>query len=294
MKNSQRFAKVAIVPVLIACSAFASGENAAPDKSASATGGKKEYRFKVSRHASVTIDNQYGPILVKAGADKEVVVTALTNSDKVEIDEGKSGNRVGMTSHLLAGADSNSGRVEYEVLVPVDANVTLRSTSGQLHVERLRGDIQLESSSDIDVRDISSGHVHIKTLNGPVTLTNVRDGHIEITSVSGDVVLNSVNGPLVQVNSNSGKIRYDGDFGGGGDYNLTSHSGDIEATAPSYASIDVTARSEQGKVENDFSLQPKHTTFLMKAGSAFAGTMGEAASSVKLFSFSGKIHLKKR
>ena len=136
--------------------------------------------------------------------------------------------------------------------------------------------------------------MHIKTLNGPVTLTNVRDGHIEITSVSGDVVLNSVNGPLVQVNSNSGKIRYDGDFGGGGDYNLTSHSGDIEATAPSYASIDVTARSEQGKVENDFSLQPKHTTFLMKAGSAFAGTMGEAASSVKLFSFSGKIHLKKR
>jgi len=67
--------------------------------------------------------------------------------------------------------------------------------------------------------------------------------------VSGDVVMNSVNGPFVLVNSNSGKIHYDGEFGGGGEYSLTSHTGDIEALAPSYASIDVTARSEQGKVE---------------------------------------------
>ncbi len=295
MNSSQRFAKVIAVPVLLVSAMLVSAENAPGEKSgAIASGEKKEYRFKVKHHASVTIDNQYGPISVKAGNEKEVVVTALTNSDKVEIDQGKTGNRVGITSHLLPGANVNSGRVQYEVLVPADANVTLRSTSGQLHVEKLRGDIQLESSSDIDVRDLSAGHVHIKTLNGPVTLTNVRDGHVEITSVSGDVNLNAVNGPLVQVNSNTGKIRYDGDFGGGGDYNFTSHSGDIEAMAPSYASIDVTARSEQGKVENDFPLQPKHTTFLMKAGSAFAGTMGEAASSVKLFSFSGKIHLKKR
>jgi DUF4097 and DUF4098 domain-containing protein YvlB len=127
-----------------------------------------------------------------------------------------------------------------------------------------------------------------------VTLTNIRDGHVEITSVSGEVVLNSVNGPLVQVNSTSGRIRYDGDFGSGGEYSLTSHSGDIEASAPADASIDVTARSVRGKVENDFLLQPKHTPFAIKAGSAFAGTMGKAASSVNLLSFSGKIHLKKR
>lgn len=270
-----------VVTLLLVGTVFASAE-------------KKEYRFKVGKRASVTIDNQYGPVSVKAGADKEVIVTATRYSDKVEIDQGKSGRRVDVTSHLLAGADKDSGRVDYQVLVPADADVTLRCTSGQLHVEKLHGDIRLESSSDIDVRDVNNGHVHIKTLNGPVTLTNVSHGHVEITSVSGDVVLNAVSGPLVQVNSNSGKIRYDGDFGGGGDYNLTSHSGDIEATAPAYASIDVTARSEQGKVENDFQLHPKHTSFLMKAGSAFAGTMGEAASSVKLFSFSGKIHLKKR
>jgi DUF4097 and DUF4098 domain-containing protein YvlB len=112
--------------------------------------------------------------------------------------------------------------------------------------------------------------------------------------VGGDVTLNHVSGPQVQVNSTSGKIHYEGDFGNSGEYYLASHSGDIEASAPNDASIDVTARSVRGKVENDFLLEPKHTPFVVKAGSAFAGTMNKAASSVRLFSFSGKIHLKKR
>ncbi len=278
----QRGAKLAVVMVLAAAT-FAVAET------------RKEYRFTVGPRASVSITNGYGPISVKPAAGNQISVTAILHSGKVEVDHSQSGNRVNIVSHLLPGATADTGRVDYEVLVPVDASVTLHSTSGPLHAEKLRGDVVLEgASANVDVRDISDAHVHVKTLNGPVTLTNIHDGHVEITSVSGDVVLNSVSGPLVQVNSTSGRIRYDGDFGSGGEYSLTSHSGDIEASAAADASIDVTARSVRGKVENDFLLQPKHTPFAIKAGSAFAGTMGKAASSVKLLSFSGKIHLKKR
>jgi DUF4097 and DUF4098 domain-containing protein YvlB len=131
-------------------------------------------------------------------------------------------------------------------------------------------------------------------MNGTVTLGNITNGHVEITSVNGDVVLKSVSGTVVDVSSTTGKITYDGDFGSAGRYQLTSHTGDIEAVAPSRASIDVVARSVKGTVENDFALEPEHTNFVVKAGSAFAGTLGKAASSVKLFTFSGKIHLKQR
>jgi DUF4097 and DUF4098 domain-containing protein YvlB len=256
---------------------------------------RQELRFKVGKKPSISINNQYGPISVKAGAKREVVITAVLHSDKVEVDQSHRGNRVDIVSHLLAGADQSTGQVDYEVLVPADANVTLISMTGPLHAEKLQGDVVMEgNTANVDVRDISDAHVHVKTLNGSVTLTDIHDGHVEITSLGGDVVMTSVSGPLVQVSSSSGQIHYDGDFGAGGEYSLTSHTGNIEATAPSYASIDVTARSEQGLVVNDFQLQPKHTSFPIKAGSAFAGTVGKAASSVKLFSFSGKIHLKKR
>ena len=278
----QRGARL-VVGVVLAAATLAVGET------------RKEYRFTVDARPSVSITNQYGPISVKPAAGNLVSVTAILHSDKVEVDQTQSGDRVDILSHLLPGATSESGRVDYDVLVPSGASVTLHSTTGPLHAEKLSGDVSLEGATAIvDVRDISDAHVHVRTLNGPVTLTNIQGGHVEITSVSGDVVLNSVSGPLVQVNSTSGRIRYDGDFGSGGQYSLTTHTGDIEASAPADASIDVTAHSVKGRVENDFPLEPKHTSFVVKAGSAFAGTIGKAASSVRLLSFSGKIHLKKR
>jgi DUF4097 and DUF4098 domain-containing protein YvlB len=283
MNRKQRIATLCVVMILVVA-AFAAAQTA-----------RKEMRFKVGRRATVSIVNQYGPISVKPGPGKQVLVTATSYSGKVEIDQSKRGNRVSVLSHLLDGADAESGRVDYEVVVPMDASVTLRSATGPLRVEKLHGNVILEGSTAmVDVRDVSAGRVHIKTLNGPVTLTNVSDDYVEITSVSGDVSLNAVNGASVHVNSSSGKIHYAGDFGESGQYQLTSHSGDIEAIAPSYASIEVVARSVQGKVENDFSLQPEHTSFVPRAGSAFAGTVGKAASAVRLLSFSGKIHLKKR
>ncbi len=255
----------------------------------------RQFQFRVHHRASVSILNQYGPISVKSAPGHQVIVNAILHSDKVEIEQNQRGNRIAIVSRVLAGADTETGMVEYEVTLPADASVTLTSATGTLHAEGLRGDLVLEGNTgSVDVRDLSQGHVHVKTLDGPVTVTNVNDGHVEITSVSGLVALKSVWGPLVQVNSNRGNIAYDGDFGGGGQYTLVTNTGNIEAIAPAYASIEVVAKSVQGKVENDFPLQSTHSSMAERAGSAFAGTLGKAASSVKLLSFSGRIHLKKR
>jgi len=263
-----------------------------------AAGTHKDYHFNVGPRAGVSVNNPYGSISVKPSTGNVVAISAVLASDKVEVDNNLVGNRVDIQSHLLAGADAQSGRVDYEILVPADASITLHSSTGPLRAEKLHGDVTLEgSAATVEIRDITSAHVHVKTLNGPVTLTNVQDGHVEVDSLSGDVTLNGVTGPLVQVISTSGGINYIGDFGDRGEYRLTSHSGDIEATVPETTSADVSARSVRGEVHDDIPLQPKtHTWFVINKGSAFWGTMGRAAvsSTVVLRSFSGKIHLRKR
>src|ERR1017187_10221731 len=100
---------------------------------------RQELRFKVGRKASVSINNQYGPISVKAGAKREVVVTAVLHSDKVEVDQSHRGNRVDIVSHLFSGADQTTGQVDYEVTVPADASVTFTSMTGPLRAEKLQG-----------------------------------------------------------------------------------------------------------------------------------------------------------
>ncbi len=259
---------------------------------------KKEYRFTVGKKAGISVMNPYGSISVKPSLNNTVTVNAILHSDKVEVDNSQNGNRVDIQSHLLAGADADSGRVDYEVLVPADASVTLHSSTGTLRAEKLHGDVNLEGAgASVVIRDISDAHVHVKTMNGTVNLDNVQNGYVEIDSLSGEVTMRSVNGPLVQVVSTSGKINYIGDFGSSGEYRLSSHSGDIEATIPEWTSADVSARSSRGEVHDDIPLQPKyHVWFPVDKGRAFAGTMGKVAvsSTVVLRTFSGKIHLRKR
>jgi DUF4097 and DUF4098 domain-containing protein YvlB len=256
---------------------------------------RKEYRYSVGPKANISVDTQYGAISVKPGAGNQVLVTAISQSDKTEVDSQQRGNRIEIASHLLTGADAQTGRVDYELQIPADANLTLRSSTGPLSAENLQGDLSFEGTDAVvNVHDVSNGHVHVTTIRGPITLSNVSNGHVEISSISGTVALRSVTGPFVRANSGSGKISYDGDFGSGGDYKFTTHSGDIEAIVPGDTSADFSVRSFKGKVRNELDLIPQHSRYLVEQGRSFFGSVGQAASKVVLHSFSGKIHLKQR
>jgi len=257
---------------------------------------RKEYRFTVAPKAGVTVDTQYGAISVKSGAPGQVVVIATIQSDKATVDVSHEGNRLEFESQLPKDANEQTGRIDYEVTVPLGTSLLLHSSNGPILAEKLQGDLSVEgASAPIQIHNVGHGHVHVKTMNGVVTLAEVNSAHVEITSISADVHLNSVTGPLVQVNSGSGKIYYDGDFGSGGDYNFSTHTGDIEAMVASDASADFTAHSMQGSVQSDVPLKPKdHTRFPVEVGRSFFGTVGKAASEVVLKSFSGKIRLKQR
>ncbi len=256
---------------------------------------RKEFRFTVDSGANISVDTVYGAITVKPGSPRQVVVVAVLQSNKAEVEHTQKGSRIEIESRLLPGADRQTGRVDYELTVPPDANVNLHSTTGPLTAERLHGDLTLEGAeAPVDIRNVSNGHVHIKTMSGAVAVTDARSSHLEITSISGDVRLKAVSGPLVQVNSGSGKIFFDGDFGSGGNYNLTTSTGDIEALVPPDVSADFRARSMHGQTVNEFSLQSSPSTSAPNVGSSFIGTIGKAASKVVFRSLGGKIRLKQR
>jgi len=165
---------------------------------------RKEFRFTVGPKANIVVDNEYGAITIRPGSPNQVLVIAVLHSDKVEVDNSHEGNRLEIESHLLKGADAQSGRVDYELTVPPNVPLTLRSSTGPLSAERLQGDLNLEGAdAEVNVRNVSHCHVHVKTMRGNVTLTDVHDGHVEINSISGDVRLNSVTGPRVLVEAGS-------------------------------------------------------------------------------------------
>jgi DUF4097 and DUF4098 domain-containing protein YvlB len=257
---------------------------------------KKEFRYTVSPKATIVVVNRFGPITVHPSAGNQVLAIATLHSSKVEVDDNHNGNRVELHTHFLQSANPQEGEVDYDLQVPADAMVNVRSANGTLSAQGLQGDLFLVGDAGpVDVRNISNGQVHVKTLNGAVTLANLTNAQVDVTSVGGDVTLNAVTGPRVSVNTATGKIVYVGDFGSDGQYSLSNHSGDIDVTIPQNASVDITARSVSGSVENDFPLaQKSHPSFASTQGRSFAGTSNAGSSSVQLRSFSGKIRLKKQ
>ena len=261
---------------------------------------QQEKRFNCGPKPSISVINEYGPVAVHAGTGNQVVLRYTLHSDKVEVDTNQSGDqngdRITVETHLLKSATGDLGQVDYELLVPVNSVVIIHSNSGTLSADHLGGDLSVEgAATPVDLENLTGGHVRVRTLSGNITLADIRQVHVVANSISGDITMRNVNGPLVEVSSNVGKIHYDGDFGGMGSYKLNSNSGDIDASIPANASVDVTATSVRGQVDNDFPLQPKaHSITIPEKGRSFVGVAGRAASSVFLHTFSGKIRLKQR
>ena len=250
---------------------------------------KKELIYNVGPQAVVSITNNYGPITVKPSGSRQVVVETVSHSDAVGLVNEQHGDRIELRS--ISGRQGTD-LVDYTVLVPVGAFVSLRSSDGTLRAQGLRGDVILEAAAaSVEVTDISDAHLHVKTLSGPITLTDIRNSHLDIHSVSGSVTMRNVTGPSVEVNSGSGRISYQGDPGSAGEYMLTSHSGDLEVSIPASALVDIKARSIKGQSDPEFPIAsgfsaPGAQNLLLKPGM----TIG---SRFELRSFRGKIRLKR-
>ena len=267
---------------------------------AQAAENRKEAKLEIAPGGNVTIVNNGGSVMLHSAFGRQVLVTYTTHSDKIEVDQNSTADkqRIELRSHTLAGQKptADEAKVDFEITVPPGVSVNVTTVSAPVTAEGLSGDLSLSSESgQISVHNVAKSHLHIRSMNAPVSLTGVTGTHVDIQSSGGAVHMSNVTGPRVAVGTTNGNIDYRGDCSGGGDYVLTTHSGEIDMWLPPSASVDLSARSRTGSVENEFPLEAKiHPTFPPAQGRSFAGTSNSGSSSVELQSFSGKIRVKKQ
>ena len=261
---------------------------------------RKEFRFDAPTGGVFTLTNSAGSVSLKAGNGRQLIVGYTTQSNKVEVDQSSTTDhrRIEITTHALPDQKPNDdeSRVDFDISIPAGISVTINTATATVTAENLSGDISLSSDTgQITAHDLVKSNLQVHTVTGAVTLNNINAGPVEVASSAGAVELTKVNGPRVKIGTGSGNITYNGDCSGMGTYVFTTHSGTINVGLPQTASVDITARSVSGDVQNDFPLTPKsHTSFTPQTGRSFAGTSNSGASSLQLQSFSGKIRVKKQ
>ena len=222
---------------------------------AHAADSRKEARIDIAPGGTVNIVNGGGSIALHSGAGHQLLVAYTVHSAKVEVDQSSSDNkqRVELLTHALPGEKptADEAKVDYDVTVPAGVSVNASSTSGTITADGISSEIGLSSETgQITVHNVAKSHVNVRSMTAPVSLRDVTMSRVDIQSTGGAVQLKNVNGQRVAVGTTSGNIDYQGDCSGGGNYILTTHSGAIDVTLPATASVDLSARSTTGTVEN--------------------------------------------
>jgi DUF4097 and DUF4098 domain-containing protein YvlB len=256
-----------------------------------------EKHFTVQNKPMITVRNASGKIQVKAWSRNEVQIAWANASGKTAVETEQAGNRIEILTRMNdEGASAEDLKTDFEITVPVESELSVRTDSGNVTVESVHGDMTFDTvGANLQLSDVS-GYMVIKTIDGSLVCTRCA-GKLEANSISGNMQVLQPSLDSVRVQTSSGNILFDGGFLSRGVYIMKNFSGTIEVHFSPTDSFDVNATSLKGNVVNQASFKPdthgsQHTP--SKWGQSLFGTMNDGRAKVELSSFSGTIKILKR
>jgi DUF4097 and DUF4098 domain-containing protein YvlB len=265
-----------------------------------ATGQRVEKHFAVKSRPVVVIQNvANGRIEVKSSKNLEVVIIASQNSNKINFEMEQAGDRVDVTASILdLSAQPLELETSFQLTVPEETELQLRTENGLIYVEQVMGDMTLESvAGDVHLKEVS-GYIIVKTTGGSLVCTQCA-GKLKFESISGSAQILQPALNTVNANTSFGNILFDGDFIRTGLYSMRSGKGLVEVRFSGNDSFDLNARTNMGTVDNQAAafLKPDSHGAARRLESKFrglVGTVGAGLAKVELSTYSGTIRILKR
>ena len=259
-----------------------------------------EKHFPVKGHPVVCIHNiGNGRIEVKSSKISEVIVAGTQASSKVTLETENAGDRIDVSANIVdITAQPNETEVNFQLTVPEETELELKTQTGLIYVEQVMGDMTLQSvAGDVHLKEVS-GYIVVRTTHGSLVCAQCA-GKLDFNSVSGNAQL--LQPALTNVNlfTTSGNILFDGDFIRTGIYTMRSGKGTVEVHFSGNDSFDLNAQTATGTVDNQAEAYLKPDSHGMKhMASKFTkglfGTVGSGLAKVELSSYSGTIRILKR
>src|SRR5258706_3888104 len=146
-------------------------------------------------------------------------------------------------STLTINFNDGGGSVDFNVTVPNNVNVQLKTSSGNVDVEGVSGQILMTTGS------------------GNITATN-------------DIFTGSTT-----LSTGSGDITFDGGITGTGDYQFTTGNGEIDANLTSGTALDINAATDNGSINSQVSTVSVQNN---DPGATASGHIGSPNNSTRL------------
>jgi hypothetical protein len=242
--------------------------------------------FKVGQNGSLEIFNLAGPVIVTGGPGDAIVITAVKRARggsseeakaqlaAIDVEAVETGGRVEVRTVVLGKVKQLRTWVDYSVTVPYGTAVTARALAGDVKVVKVKGDVQIESTSgsvealgtprlvrvktlsgDVLIADATAvGALLASTVSGRLVAKGVTAQSIELATISGDLLLVNASTERAQVRSVSGTLEFVGALAKNGRYEFNSHAGDVRLKLAKTPGFELTAKTFSGDFRSELAL----------------------------------------
>ena len=149
-----------------------------------------EKHFPVKGHPVVCIHNiGDGRIEVKSSKNQEVIVAGTAASKKVSLEtEAPVIASTYRRSWWIPARQPSELEVNFQLTVPEETELELKTQTGLIYVEQVIGDMTLQSvAGDIHLKEVS-GYIVVRTMHGSLVCAQCA-GKLDFNSVSGNAQL---------------------------------------------------------------------------------------------------------
>lgn len=278
--------------------------------------------FPVGKAATLMLSNVGGNIQVSSGADGRIEVDALKHAWAPNAGQAKqrladatietyaTANRVELRIEQGQRRDGRGIDVEFNVKVPSDTAVDLRTVAGDIRVANIKGEVRVQSINGNLSLEGTARVAAVKTVSGGITLNNAgAEAQLSLSTINGDLLIQTLNTRELDINTVNGDVRISGWSGDraqirtldgdldlqtglvkGGRYEIESHSGDVNMVLAEQPGFELEASTFSGRIRIDFPVKSEGPIREEGRGPRLVrGTYGDASSSLRLRTFSGNL-----
>src|SRR6266850_2608451 len=237
----------------------------------------------LDQNGTFDLANLTGNIVVTGGSGRDVTIEAIKRVQRpnqnaarallqmIDIQVVEQANRVEVRA-VYPRPRNFPGSVDFTVSVPEDANVTIKTQSGNVRATNIRGELRAEAvtgsiaaagklealkcvSGDIEIVDAAADDLATaSTVSGNITVRGLKARAIQLGSVSGNIRVDDSQSDRMSARAVNGNIDYAGDLARNGRYEFISHSGDIRLALGGTTGFELQANSFSGTVRSDFTI----------------------------------------
>ena len=278
--------------------------------------------FPVGKAATLMLSNIGGNIQVSSAADGRIEVEALKHAWGPNAEQAKqrladatietyaTANRVELRVEQGQRREGRGIDVEFNVKVPSDTTVDLRTVAGDTRVTNVKGEVRVQSISGNLALEGTTRVAAVKTVSGGITLNNAgADAQLSLSTINGDLQIQTLNTRALDITSVNGDVRISGWSGDraqirtldgdldlqtglvkGGRYEIESHSGNVNIALSEQPGFEFEASTFSGRIRIDFPVKSEGPIRDDSRGPrSVRGTYGDGSSSLRLRTFSGNL-----